>query len=74
MREKVRIQRILSLIETIRQKYPDIRFNQLVSNLLSPSKSPFRQKSLRFYRMAFLILSQTFEKLSSESIVHSVKK
>lgn len=33
MREKSRIQRILSLLETIWQQQPDVRFNQLVSNL-----------------------------------------
>lgn len=33
MREKARIQRILSLLETIWQRQPDVRFNQLVSNL-----------------------------------------
>lgn len=33
MREKARIQRILSLLETIWQQQPDVRFNQLISNL-----------------------------------------
>lgn len=33
MREKARIQRILLLLETIWQQQPDVRFNQLLSNL-----------------------------------------
>lgn len=33
MREKDRIQRILSLINVIWQQQPDVRFNQLISNL-----------------------------------------
>ncbi|SOB90515.1 hypothetical protein SAMN05880501_101173 [Ureibacillus xyleni] len=33
MREHARIQRILSLLETIWQQQPDVRFNQLISNL-----------------------------------------
>ena len=33
MREKARIQRILSLIDVIWQQQPDVRFNQLISNL-----------------------------------------
>lgn len=33
MREKARIQRILALLEIIWQQQPDVRFNQLISNL-----------------------------------------
>lgn len=33
MREKARIQRILALLETIWLQQPDVRFNQLISNL-----------------------------------------
>lgn len=33
MREKARIQRTLSLLEIIWQQQPDVRFNQLISNL-----------------------------------------
>jgi hypothetical protein len=33
MREKARIPRILSLLEIIWQQQPDVRFNQLISNL-----------------------------------------
>ncbi|MEK4406168.1 hypothetical protein MKZ26_17580 [Sporosarcina sp. FSL K6-6792] len=33
MREKARIQRVLSLIDVIWQQQPDVRFNQLISNL-----------------------------------------
>lgn len=33
MREKASIRRILSLLETIWQRQPDMRFNQLISNL-----------------------------------------
>ncbi|OZI13466.1 hypothetical protein CEW92_01130 [Bacillaceae bacterium SAS-127] len=33
VREKVRIQRILSLLETIWQQQFDVRFHQLISNL-----------------------------------------
>lgn len=33
MREKARIQRILSLLETIWKQQSDVRFNQLISNL-----------------------------------------
>jgi hypothetical protein len=33
MREKARIQRISALLETIWQQQPDVRFNQLISNL-----------------------------------------
>jgi hypothetical protein len=33
MREPKRIQRILSLLDTIWQQQPDVRYNQLVSNL-----------------------------------------
>ncbi|MBT2641740.1 hypothetical protein J7I80_05855 [Bacillus sp. ISL-41] len=33
MREKARIQRILSLLDTVWLQQPDVRFNQLISNL-----------------------------------------
>jgi uncharacterized protein YihD (DUF1040 family) len=33
MREKARIQRVLALLETIWEQQPDVRFNQLISNL-----------------------------------------
>lgn len=33
MRKKARIQRILMLLQTIWEQQPDVRFNQLISNL-----------------------------------------